>query len=158
VLGTQSLIHISIYLIQLLSTNLTPQVALVQEDEVAKENFETVEKISVTCLRIKHIDLIATSPVITISEADIEITCANNVATFINELPSAGVPGSTDTASNFRTLTTGLSTVDLRNLGSNRTLILVNGRRHIGGSAGSTTVDVSMIAVDLVKRVEVVTG
>lgn len=117
-----------------------------------------VERIEVTGSRIKRTDIEATSPIVTISEAKIEITGANNVANFINELPAAGVPGTTDTASNFRTSTTGLSTVDLRNLGENRTLILVNGRRHIGGSAGSPTVDVSMIPVDLVKRVEVVTG
>ncbi|TMM46809.1 TonB-dependent receptor plug domain-containing protein [Colwellia ponticola] len=124
----------------------------------AEEGAEGVEKIQVTGSRIKRTEMEATSPIVTISETVIEITGANNVATFINELPAAGVPGTADTSSNFRTSTTGLSTVDLRNLGSNRTLILVNGRRHIGGSAGSSTVDVSMIPVDLVKRVEVVTG
>jgi outer membrane receptor protein involved in Fe transport len=124
----------------------------------ADEGIEEVEKIQVTGSRIKRTEMEATSPIVTISETVIEITGANNVATFINELPAAGVPGTADTSSNFRTSTTGLSTVDLRNLGSNRTLILVNGRRHIGGSAGSSTVDVSMIPVDLVKRVEVVTG
>lgn len=123
-----------------------------------EESVKDVERIEVTGSRIKRTEMEATSPIVTISETVIEITGANNVATFINELPSAGVPGTTDTASNFRTSTTGLSTVDLRNLGSQRTLILVNGRRHIGGSAGSPTVDVSMIPVDMVKRVEVVTG
>lgn len=135
------------------ATFSTP-VAFAADEEVT----DKVERIEVTGSRIKRTEIEATSPIITISEAQIEITGANNVATFINELPSAGVPGTTDTASNFRTSTTGLSTVDLRNLGSNRTLILVNGRRHIGGSAGSGTVDVSMIPIDLVKRVEVVTG
>ena len=80
------------------------------------------------------------------------------MATLVNELPSAGVPGSVDTATNFRTTTTGLNTVDLRNLGEARTLILVNGRRHVGGSAGSPTVDISMIPSQLVDRVEIVTG
>ena len=124
----------------------------------AEEDGANVERIEVTGSRIKRTEMEATSPIVTISEVAIEITGANNVANFINELPSAGVPGTTDTASNFRTSTTGLSTIDLRNLGSQRTLILVNGRRHIGGSAGSPTVDVSMIPVDMVKRVEVVTG
>ncbi len=80
------------------------------------------------------------------------------MATLVNELPAAGVPGSVDTATNFRTTTTGLNTVDLRNLGSERTLILVNGRRHIGGSAGSPAVDLSMIPSQLVERIEIVTG
>jgi len=68
------------------------------------------------------------------------------------------VPGSVDTGTNFRTATTGLNTVDLRNLGVERTLVLVNGRRHVGGAAGSPTVDLSMIPAALVQRVEVVTG
>lgn len=129
--------------------------AIAQETPSADD---TVEKISVTGSRIKRAELVATSPINIIDEVSIEITGANNVAAFINELPSAGIPGSVDTATNFRTATTGLNTVDLRNLGSNRTLILVNGRRHVGGSAGTPTVDVSMIPVNLVERVEVVTG
>jgi len=119
---------------------------------------EVLERITVTGSRVARVGLVAVSPITVIDEAAIEISGATNVATFINELPSAGVPGSVDTATNFRTTTTGLNTLDLRNLGSQRTLILVNGRRHIGGSAGSPTVDVSMIPVHLVERVEVVTG
>lgn len=135
-------------------------VALSSNIAVAQEQGDSarVEKISVTGSRIKRSELVATSPINIIDEVSIEISGANNVAAFLNELPAAGVPGTTDTGSNFRTSTTGLSTVDLRNLGSNRTLVLVNGRRHIGGSAGSPTVDVAMIPVNLVQRVEVVTG
>ncbi|GAA0855879.1 TonB-dependent receptor plug domain-containing protein [Aliiglaciecola litoralis] len=137
-------------------------LALMSHSATAQESTDAasanVEKISVTGSRIKREELVASSPINIIDEVSIEITGANNVAAFLNELPSAGVPGTTDTASNFRTSTTGLNTVDLRNLGSNRTLILVNGRRHVGGSAGSPTVDVSMIPVNLVERVEVVTG
>ena len=117
-----------------------------------------LEEVTVTGSRIKRKDLIATSPVNIITTEAIELSGSTHVANFLNELPSAGVPGSVDTATNFRTSTTGLNTIDLRNLGSNRTLILVNGRRHVGGAAGSPTVDVSMIPAALVQRVEVVTG
>ncbi len=118
----------------------------------------SVEEVVVTGSRIARKDLVAASPVNVISTAAIELAGVNSVATILNELPSAGVPGSVDTGTNFRTSTTGLNTIDLRNLGSERTLVLVNGRRHVGGSAGSPTVDVSMIPAPLVKRVEVVTG
>ena len=119
---------------------------------------EVLETITVTGSRIARTELVSVSPITVIDQAAIDISGATNVATFLNELPSSGVPGSVDTSTNFRTTTTGLNTLDLRNLGTQRTLVLVNGRRHIGGVAGSPTVDVSMIPVHLVERVEVVTG
>jgi len=136
---------------------MTPTGVMAQDANVDGKEAE-FEEVVVTGSRIARKDLVATSPVNIISTEAIELTGANNVATFLNELPSAGVPGSVDTATNFRTTTTGLNTIDLRNLGSQRTLVLVNGRRHVGGSAGSPTVDVSMIPTALVERVEVVTG
>ncbi len=136
---------------------LSIQASYAADDAAAEEDL-ILEEVTVTGSRIKRKDLIATSPVNIISTEAIELTGATHVANFINELPSAGVPGSVDTGTNFRTATTGLNTVDLRNLGVNRTLVLVNGRRHVGGAAGSPTVDLSMIPAALVKRVEVVTG
>ena len=102
--------------------------------------------------------MISVSPINTLDEEQIEISGSNSVATILNELPAAGIPGSVDTATNFRTTTTGLNTIDLRNLGTEKTLVRLNGRRHIGGSAGSQSVDLSMIPTALVERVEVVTG
>lgn len=51
-----------------------------------------------------------------------------------------------------------LATLSLRSLGSERTLVVVNGRRHVGGISGTSTVDVSSIPTALVDRVEVLTG
>lgn len=136
-----------------LTFGVNPAFSADAEEEVAE-----FEEVVVTGSRIKRKDLVATSPVNIISTEAIELTGSTHVANFLNELPSAGVPGSVDTATNFRTSTTGLNTIDLRNLGTQRTLILVNGRRHVGGSAGTPTVDVSMIPSSLVERVEVVTG
>lgn len=52
----------------------------------------------------------------------------------------------------------GQATLNLRNLGINRTLVLVDGYRHVSGVAGSQTVDVSTIPPALLERVEVLTG
>ncbi|MEM6537391.1 MAG: TonB-dependent receptor [Pseudomonadota bacterium] len=52
----------------------------------------------------------------------------------------------------------GVATLNLRGLGSNRTLVLLNGRRHVGGVANQATVDVSSIPTALIDRVEVLTG
>lgn len=136
---------------------LSIQASYAADDAAADEDI-LLEEITVTGSRIKRKDLIATSPVNIITTEAIELTGNTHVATFLNELPSAGVPGSVDTSTNFRVATTGLNTIDLRNLGSERTLVLVNGRRHVGGAAGSPTVDLSMIPAALVSRVEVVTG
>jgi len=48
--------------------------------------------------------------------------------------------------------------LDLRGLGLSRTLVLVNGRRHVGGVAGSSAVDIGSIPLKLIERVEVLTG
>src|SRR6476620_11322734 len=56
--------------------------------------------------------------------------------------------------------TSGLNLLDLRGLGTARTLVLVNGRRHVGGDVLSSgvSVDVNTIPADLIDRVDVVTG
>ena len=48
--------------------------------------------------------------------------------------------------------------MNLRNLGANRTLVLVNGRRHVAGEANTAAVDINSIPTDLVERVDVLTG
>ncbi len=50
------------------------------------------------------------------------------------------------------------ATLNLRGLGSNRTLVLVNGRRHVPGVPGSAAVDVSTIPSSLIERVDLLTG
>lgn len=52
----------------------------------------------------------------------------------------------------------GFANLDLRGLGAARTLVLVNGRRHVGGNAGEATVDINTISPALIDRVEVLTG
>jgi len=52
----------------------------------------------------------------------------------------------------------GLGLLDLRGLGAVRTLVLVNGRRHVAGAQGSAAVDVNAIPTVMVKRVETLTG
>ena len=52
----------------------------------------------------------------------------------------------------------GQATLNLRQLGANRTLVLIDGWRHVSGVAGTQTVDVSTIPGALIERVEVLTG
>ncbi|PZQ24647.1 MAG: hypothetical protein DI569_00250 [Sphingopyxis macrogoltabida] len=52
----------------------------------------------------------------------------------------------------------GLATVDLRSLGSNRTLVLVNGKRRVAGATDSAAIDLNSINPNLIERIEVITG
>ena len=52
----------------------------------------------------------------------------------------------------------GLAVVDLRSLGSNRTLVLVNGKRRVAGSTDSAAVDLNSINPNLIDRIEIITG
>ena len=99
----------------------------------------------------------APAPVTVVSSEDIIQAGAVNLGDMLNELPSLGSTFSLSNSSRFIGLT-GFSGLNLRNLGTERTLTLVNGRRHVGALPGSTAVDVNAIPTDLVDRVEVVTG
>ncbi|WP_229459424.1 TonB-dependent receptor domain-containing protein [Massilia cavernae] len=69
-----------------------------------------------------------------------------------------GTPAISRTNSNFSTASAGVATVDLRNLGTSRTLVLVNGRRVVSGVPGDSAVDLNTIPTDFIERVELLTG
>jgi outer membrane receptor protein involved in Fe transport len=113
-------------------------------------------EIVVTGSRIARPDLQSSTPVAVVSAERIEQTGASNIQDVLATLPSVGQNVSR-TSSNFSNTGNGIATINLRNLGSSRTLVLVDGRRTLG-VAGSSAVDVNNIPTDLVQRVEVVTG
>lgn len=113
--------------------------------------------IVVTGSRIARPEVESAVPVVSLDAATLEADGAQNISDILNELPQIGI-GSTRTNSNFLTSGTGIATVNLRGLGSSRTLTLVNGRRFIGGFAGDSAVDLNNIPTDLIERVDVVTG
>lgn len=136
--------------------------ALAQDTNVpstttAADGTEADTGIVVTGSRIARPEVDAAVPVVAINAEAIETEGAQNISDILNELPQVGI-GSTRTNTNFLTSGTGIATVNLRGLGSSRTLTLVNGRRFIGGFAGDSAVDLNNIPTDLVERVEVVTG
>ncbi|WP_164155683.1 TonB-dependent receptor plug domain-containing protein [Sandarakinorhabdus rubra] len=116
------------------------------------------EQITVTGSRITRSGFDQPTPVTVIDQAAIQAGAEPNLADFVNRIPS--VVGSVTPANTQRNLsggTAGLNTINLRNLGSNRTLILLDGRRSVA-SAINGTVDINTIPQGLVKSVEVVTG
>lgn len=114
---------------------------------------ESIEEVVVTGSRIKRADLTAASPVSVVSNADINLAGNINVEQTLNELPAL-TPNTTSTTNNGGT---GIASIDLRDLGAVRTLVLQNGRRLIGAD-DQGRVDINAIPAPLIERVEVLTG
>ncbi|ATC93149.1 TonB-dependent receptor domain-containing protein [Pseudoalteromonas tunicata] len=124
-------------------------------DQAATE--DKVERIEITGSKIKRLSSEAPTPVVVIGRVELENAGVSNVNDFLAELPSAEV-GLSPENSNNTIYANGLNTTDLRGLGSSRTLVLVNGRRFIGGQAGGNSVDLNNIATSFIDRIEISTG
>lgn len=111
------------------------------------------ETVTITGSRIAKRDYTSSSPVATVSAEQFDITGTVNTESLLNTLPQT-VPGFDRTSNNPGN---GTATVDLRGLGTSRTLVLVNGRRFVPTS-GSGVVDINSIPTALIQSVEVVTG
>jgi outer membrane receptor protein involved in Fe transport len=114
------------------------------------------EAIVVTGTRIPTPNLSGTSPVTVINSAEVRLQGTTRTEDLINSLPQAfaGQGG------NLANGATGTATVDLRDLGAARTLVLINGRRlQAGDPAQAVPVpDINFIPAALVSRVDVLTG
>ncbi len=111
------------------------------------------DTIIVTGSRLSRPDLASASPVLTITSAELQLKNKPGVEEFLRQIPQAvaGVGQNTNNGN------PGVSTVNLRNLGAVRTLVLVDGHRFIPYDTGGV-VDLNMIPASLIKRVDVVTG
>jgi iron complex outermembrane recepter protein len=113
--------------------------------------------IVVTGSRIKSPTLTSPSPLQAVTAETIENTGATNVQEVLTQIPAVGVPSQTR-VSNAGDTSPGLATVNLRNLGTDRTLVLIDGRRTVAGIPGTSQVDLAMIPSSFVERVDVLTG
>lgn len=107
----------------------------------------------VTGSRIRR-DFTSNSPISTVNSETIELSGKQSIEQLLNTLPQV-VPGLTSSSNNPSL--NGIAEVDLRGLGSQRTLVLVNGRRAPASDVRGLT-DVGLIPAALIDRVEVVTG
>lgn len=116
-----------------------------------------VQTVVVTGSRIPQPQLEAVSPVTSISNEALQQTGATRVEDMLNTLPQvAGAYGA-----GVSNGATGEATVSLRNLGANRTLVLVNGRRLMPGDPtqnGNAAPDLNQIPPELIERVDILTG
>jgi outer membrane receptor protein involved in Fe transport len=115
------------------------------------------ESILVTGSRIRRPGLTSNVPVTSIGAEELTSQGDVNIGDALNDLPSLRSTFSQQNSTRFIG-TAGVNTLDLRGLGTNRTLVLVNGRRHVGSSPGDFDIDVNTIPTDLLDRVDVITG
>ncbi|MBB5986431.1 TonB-dependent receptor plug domain-containing protein [Sphingobium lignivorans] len=114
----------------------------------------STSSIVVTGSRIRQPGLSALSPVTTVGEEDIKLTGAMRIEDVVNTLPAftagqgAFIGGQA----------TGTANANLRNLGSTRTLVLIDGKRLMPGSPMALVPDLNFIPGNMIRRVDVVTG
>jgi outer membrane receptor protein involved in Fe transport len=134
------------------------QQAAATKTAAAAEAAAPAEEMIVTGSRIVRDGFSAPTPVSVISTEEINREAPANISDFVNTLPA--VRGSGTSVNSNGALSNGaagINTVNLRNLGANRTLVLVDGQRSVA-STNTGSVDVNTIPQDLIERVEVVTG
>ncbi|MEI8650911.1 TonB-dependent receptor [Paraglaciecola sp. Hal342] len=134
------------------SAALFSHASLAQEQSLAKDNTEVI---SITGSRIQRTELVSSSAVASVDEVQIKLDRAVNVEDITTKLPQAAA-GANSTGSTVGD-SFGSSTIDLRGLGQNRTLVLIDGTRAVPFSFRNS-VDVNMIPTGLIKRVDVLTG
>jgi iron complex outermembrane recepter protein len=120
------------------------------------------QDIVVTGSRISRPELAFPNPVQSFTSAAIEQSGDINITDFLADSPAliGSITSTLTSGSNFIGLApaAGLNLLNLRNLGFERTLVLVNGRRHVAAYPGTSSVDVNSIPNDLIERIDVLTG
>lgn len=128
------------------------------QDQEAAADEADASAIVVTGSRIDRPNVSAPSPITSITIADLASGGDVSLGDALNELPALRSTFAQSNSTRFIG-TAGLNLLDLRGLGTNRTLVVVNGRRHITSQPGvPTSVDVNTIPTDLVERVDIGTG
>ncbi|NQZ07945.1 MAG: TonB-dependent receptor plug domain-containing protein [Algicola sp.] len=126
--------------------------AILTGNIVAKE----LERVTVTGSHIKHSELETASPLTVISKEQILQSGIINVENLLQELTASAGPAGNATNAYWTSNGYGTAQVNLRGLGIKRTLVLVNSKRFVnGGTGANSSVDLNMIPVATIQRIEV---
>jgi outer membrane receptor protein involved in Fe transport len=125
----------------------------------AIEDNEPQGEIVVTGSRLRQEpNAIAASPIQTVTIETLRSTGQTDITEVLREIPALISSGTAADSIERGAGGIGQATLNLRGLGANRTLVLVNGRRHIAGVAGTQTVDTATIPRALIQSVDILTG
>lgn len=120
-------------------------------DAVTEPTAAKLDTIEVTGSRIRRSDYETAQPVTVVTRDDIARTGLSNIGDLLQELPAAG----SALNRSFNNGGAGTAEVDLRNLGSQRVLVLLDGRRWIPGVGNYPAVDLNTVPVSIIERIEV---
>jgi iron complex outermembrane receptor protein len=131
---------------------LSPAAFAQEQDQDASDS---MDEVVVTGSRIVSPNLQSISPITAIGAEELNLAGKSRIEDVLNQLPQAFAAQ----GSNISNASDGTASVDLRGLGSQRTLVLVNGKRLMPGDPdGGSAADLNQIPLSLVKRVDVLTG
>ncbi|MFT5298166.1 MAG: iron complex outermembrane receptor protein [Colwellia sp.] len=142
---TRSILNVAIA-----STFLLSQQALGYEAEISEADEKSIERISVTGSRIARINTETPSPVVSLDAQSIKNTGILNINDLLTKMPQFAL-GNDGSSGNYSFDNAGLNTANLRGLGADRTLTVVNGRRVVQSAldSGKLVTDTAFIPVDL---------
>lgn len=139
----------------LLALALPATLAVAQEaPRDTAEQAAQLGEIVVTGSRIARQDYSSTSPIVTVGQEDFQATGSVTIDALVNDLPQF-VPSVNSTSNNPSN--GGQANIDLRGLGTARTLVLMNGRRVVPSNPDGT-VDINILPTPLIRNVEVISG
>jgi iron complex outermembrane receptor protein len=128
-------------------------IALQAMTSIAQAQTAETQRVEITGSRIRQVDLETAQPVQVMTQEQIQKTGLVTVGDIINNLSAAGTPAFSKGASLTSNREQGGQYINMRNLGSNRLLVLVNGKRWTATVAGYT--DMSTIPSSMIERIEV---
>lgn len=112
-----------------------------------------IEEVFVTGSLLPRGNYVSNAPITTVDSEQFEITSTVNLESLLNTMPQ--ILAGSDRTSTFGF---GWATADLRGLGENRTLTLLDGKRIVPSFADGGTVDLNLIPPGIIERVEILTG
>jgi iron complex outermembrane receptor protein len=132
---------------------LQAMTALAQAQTTESAAPASTARVEITGSRIRQVDLETAQPVQVMTQEQIQKTGLVTVGDIINNLSAAGTPAFSKGATLTSNREQGGQYINMRNLGSNRLLVLVNGKRWTQTVAGYT--DMSTIPSSMIERIEV---
>lgn len=129
------------------------------QDTTTDPTTQSNDDVVVTGTRLaREPNAIAPSPIQTVSIQELRQTGQSDITEVLREIPALISSATASDSIERGVAGIGQSSLNLRGLGSNRTLVLINGRRHVSGVAGTQIVDTGTIPRALIESVDVLTG
>ncbi|WP_444998466.1 TonB-dependent receptor domain-containing protein [Aliikangiella sp. IMCC44359] len=153
-LNNKNTLGLSLSLGVILVSGVLGSTNSIAEEIKAEDNSK---KVVIVGSRIKQENLESPSPIMVIESDALIETGYTNLEEALAEFPQMGIGTNLGNGGNSGT-GSGTTYANLRSLGSNRTLVLINGKRRVSSSLTSSSVDLSTIPIAIVEKVEFLTG